>query len=247
MNITGKPKGIKRALIYTRVSTEEQAAHGYSLRHQEEIIRLHCQKEGIEVVKHFQDDGYSAKDFKHRPAFKELYEYVLAHPKTIDYVYIIRWDRFSRNMTQAYVEIDRLEKLGVQVKCLEETVSPRDPVFPYVRALKIAEGRSDNMRRALNTSSGIVRARKEGRYTGPPPKDYKRDRNSSGKSIIVPDESAVLIKEAFEIVSLGLYAIDNIRKILSEKGLKIGRSAFYDLLRNPTYMGFTKVPKFGDE
>jgi site-specific DNA recombinase len=29
--------------------------------------------------------------------------------------------------------------------------------------------------------------------------------------------------------------------------LKIGRSAFYKLFRNPTYMGLTKVPEFGDE
>lgn len=159
----------------------------------------------------------------------------------------MRWDRFSRNVTKAYVEIDRLEKLGVQVVCLEETISPKDPAFPLYRALKLAEGEMDNRRRALNTTTGIVRARKEGRYTGPPPKGYKRDRNTSGKSIIVPDESAVLIKEAFEIVSLGLYPIDNIRNILSEKGLKIGRSAFYELLRNPTYMGFTKVPEFGDD
>ena len=36
-------------------------------------------------------------------------------------------------------------------------------------------------------------------------------------------------------------------KILFEKGLKIGRSSFYDLLRNPTYMGMTKVPEFNEE
>ncbi len=208
---------------------------------------MHCQKEGVELIEHFQDDGYSAKDFKHRPAFQELYEYICVHPKTIDYVYVLRWDRFSRNVTQAYVEIDRLEKLGVQVKCLEETISRRDPIFPYVRAFKLAEGESDNIRRALNTTTGIIRARKEGRYTGPPPKGYKRERNANGKTIIVPDENAILIREAFEVVSLGLYSIDNVRKLLSEKGLKIGRSAFYDLLRNPTYIGLTKVPEFDEE
>lgn len=105
----------------------------------------------------------------------------------------------------------------------------------------------ENSRRALNTTMGIVRARKEGRYTSPPPKGYRRDRNINGKSTIVPDESAILIQEAFELVSLGLYPIDNVRKILSDKRLKIGKSAFYDLLRNPTYMGLTKVPKFRDE
>lgn len=247
MSFTDKPKGIKRALIYTRVSTEEQAVHGYSLGYQEEVLKLQCQKDGIELVKHFQDDGYSAKDFEHRPAFSELYEYIQLNPKTIDYVYVLRWDRFSRNVMNAYVEINRLDKLGVRVVCLEETVSPNDPMFPLYRAFKLAEGEMDNRRRALNTITGIVRARKEGRYTGTPPKGYKRDLNISGKSIIVPDESAILIKEAFEIVALGLYPIDNIRKTLSEKGLKIGKSTFYELLRNPTYMGFTKVPKFGDE
>lgn len=247
MSFISKPRGLKRALIYTRVSTEEQAIHGYSLGYQEELLKLQCQKDGVQLVEHFQDDGYSAKDFEHRPAFSDMYEYILHNPKTIDFIYVVRWDRFSRNVTKAYVEIDRLEKLGVQVVCLEKTISPKDPAFPLYRALKLAEGEMDNRRRALNTTTGIVRARKEGRYTGNPPKGYKRERNESGKSIIVPDESAVLIKEAFEIVSLGLYAIDNIRKILSEKGLKIGRSAFYDLLRNPTYMGFTKVPEFGDE
>jgi site-specific DNA recombinase len=247
MNLTSKPKGVKRALIYTRVSTEEQAIHGYSLGYQEELLKLQCQKDGVEFVKHFQDDGYSAKDFEHRPAFSNLYEHIRLHPKTIDYVYVVRWDRFSRNVKNAYVEIDRLEKLGVKVVCLEETISQKDPMFPMYRAFKIAEGEMDNRRRALNTTTGIVRARKEGRYTGPPPKGYKRDRNLSGKSTIIPDESALLIKEAFELVSLSLYPIDNIRKLLSQKGLKIGRSAFYNLLRNPTYMGLTKVPEFGDE
>jgi site-specific DNA recombinase len=247
MNFTDKTKGIKRALIYTRVSTEEQAIHGYSLRYQEDLLRQQCQKDGVEFVRHFKDDGYSAKTFENRPAFKELYEFILHNPKTINYLYIVRWDRFSRNVQQAYKEIGRLKELGVEIKYLEETISPRDPAFHLFRALKIGEGEMENSRRALNTTIGIVRARKEGRYTGPPPIGYKRERNTGGKSIIVPDENDILIKEAFEVAALGLYSIDTVRKIISEKGLKIGRSAFYSLLRNKTYMGFTKVPQFHDE
>ena len=209
-------------------------------------MRLQCQKEEIEVLEHFQDDGYSAKNFN-RPAFEDLYEFIKVNPKTIDYVYVVRWDRFSRNVTQAYVELDRLEKLGIEVRCLEETISSKDPAFPLFRALKLAEGEMDNRRRALNTTTGIVRARKEGRYTGPPPKGYKRERQAQGKSIIVPDENAIFIREAFEIVAMGIYSIDTVRKTLRDKGLKISRSCFYKLLRNPTYMGLTKVPQFGEE
>ncbi len=226
MNFINNPKGAKKALIYTRVSTEEQAIHGYSLGYQEEMLKLQCQKDGVDIINHFQDDGYSAKDFEHRPAFSRLYEYIHLNPKTIDYVYVVRWDRFSRNVTNAYVELNRLDKLGVQVKCLEETISHKDPAFPLFRALKLAEGEMDNRRRALNTTSGIVRARKEGRYTGTPPKGYKRERNAKDKTIIVPDENASLIREAFAIVALSLYPIDNIRKILSEKGLENWKKFF---------------------
>lgn len=79
MNTIEKQRLAKRAIIYTRVSTEEQALHGYSLGYQEQCLRLQCQKEGVEVIKHFQDDGYSAKSFDRRPAFQELYEYVKAN------------------------------------------------------------------------------------------------------------------------------------------------------------------------
>lgn len=82
MIFTSKPKGIiKRALIYTRVSTEEQAIYDSSLPYQEEMLKLQCQKDGVELVKHFKDDSYSAKDFEHRPAFTDLYEYIRLIPK----------------------------------------------------------------------------------------------------------------------------------------------------------------------
>ena len=38
----------KKAVTYTRVSTDEQAEKGYSLRDQEERINKHCEKNEIE-------------------------------------------------------------------------------------------------------------------------------------------------------------------------------------------------------
>jgi site-specific DNA recombinase len=71
MNNSKKVKSVKKAVIYTRVSTEEQAVRGNSLADQEELLRKACQYEGIEIVDHIQDDGYSAKTFN-RPAFQQF-------------------------------------------------------------------------------------------------------------------------------------------------------------------------------
>jgi DNA invertase Pin-like site-specific DNA recombinase len=42
--------GPKKAILYARVSTDEQARSGYSLVQQLEALRVHCEREGYEVL-----------------------------------------------------------------------------------------------------------------------------------------------------------------------------------------------------
>ena len=60
---------MKNAIIYSRVSTEEQGK-GYSLSDQKDRLEKYCQIKGIHIVASFVDE-YSAKTFD-RPAFKKL-------------------------------------------------------------------------------------------------------------------------------------------------------------------------------
>lgn len=71
MKYTAKDQRPKKAVIYTRVSTDDQADHGFSLANQEELLRKECARKGFELVGHFQDDGYSATNFD-RPGFQNL-------------------------------------------------------------------------------------------------------------------------------------------------------------------------------
>ena len=51
--------GPKRAILYARVSTDEQARSGYSLAQQIEALRDYAAREGYEVLKEVQDPGQS--------------------------------------------------------------------------------------------------------------------------------------------------------------------------------------------
>ena len=62
----------KIAGIYIRVSTEDQAREGFSLREQKEKLLQLCAFKGYEVFKVYEDAGISAKDMEHRPAFQEM-------------------------------------------------------------------------------------------------------------------------------------------------------------------------------
>ena len=236
---------MKRAVIYTRVSTDEQAMKGNSLHDQEEVLCKACAQDGVEIIDHIQDDGYSAKTFK-RPGFQKFLGDLNKGLK-VDLLYVVRWDRFSRNMENGFLMLHDLRKYGVEVKCLEETYDTSDPAAVMLRAIKMAEPEMDNRRRAKNTQMGIRRTLKEGRYAcGAAPVGYMWDRNGS-KPIIKPSPMAHLVKEAFEIYSTGLYSIESVRKLLVEKGLNIGKTAFNHMLRNPIYIGKLVIPEHGEE
>jgi hypothetical protein len=136
--------------------------------------------------------------------------------------------------------------LGVEVKCLEEQLDSNDPAAVLLRAIKLAEPEMENKRRAINTKMGIERAKSEGRYMcGKAPLGYAWVRDQKNRPIITPSLDASLILEAFQTYATGLYSIDQVWKQLMEKGLKISRSQFHALLRNPTYA--EKVSIKGEE
>jgi site-specific DNA recombinase len=105
-------------------------------------------------------------------------------------LYVVRWDRFSRNMENGFLMLRDLRSYGVQVKCLEETYDTSDPSAVLLRAIKMAEPEMDNRRRAKNTQMGIRRALKEGRYAcGAAPIGYSWDRSTS-RPMIKPNKDA---------------------------------------------------------
>ena len=109
---------MKKAIIISRVSSDEQKKKGYSLWMQEESLTKYCHKEHIEVVKVYCED-HSAKNFD-RPEWKKLMVYVKANKKNIDYIMFTTWDRFSRNISEALLVIDKLRSFGVEPIAIEQ-------------------------------------------------------------------------------------------------------------------------------
>ena len=90
---------MKKAIIYTRVSTDEQANHGYSLNDQKSRLEKYCEIKEHEIVQAVKED-YSAKTFD-RPEFRKLLDYIKANKGRVDLLLVLKWDRFSRNATDA--------------------------------------------------------------------------------------------------------------------------------------------------
>ena len=67
----------KRAILYARVSTEEQARSGYSLAQQIEALRAYAAGEGYEVLEEVLDPGQSGANLA-RPGMDRVRDLVQA-------------------------------------------------------------------------------------------------------------------------------------------------------------------------
>lgn len=233
------------AIIYTRVSTDEQAEKGYSLRDQKQRLEKHCNVNGIEVVKHFEDD-HSAKTFD-RPEFKKLIEFIKKNKGLVKKLLIVKWDRFSRNMEASLNMITQLVKLGVSVEAIEQPLDESVPENLLMKAFYLAAPQVENARRSLNTTNGMRKALKEGRYVSTAPYGFKNTRDEQNRPVITHSTMATAIKKAFEQIATGNFPIEVLRKKLYKEGLDISRSNFYTVLRNPIYCGKIRIKAFKDE
>jgi site-specific DNA recombinase len=236
---------MKRAVIYTRVSTDEQADRGYSLGVQRDQLEKYCESKNIEILKVYVDD-HSAKSFD-RPQFKEFLNYAKTHHPYIDYFLFVSWDRFSRNAPDAYEMLGRLKKWNIEAQAIMQPIDFSVPQNKVMLSIYLTLPEVDNDIRSQKVRSGMRGANKLGRWVRQAPMGYKNRRDEVNKPIIVPAENAYLIREAFEEIVKDVRTLNDIRLELNRKGFKVSRSNFSILVRNPVYIGKIVIPAFEDE
>jgi DNA invertase Pin-like site-specific DNA recombinase len=221
----------------SRVSSEEQA-QGYSLGVQEDSLIRYCEKNDITIIQKFRED-HSAKDFN-RPRFKDFLIFARKHKGQIDYLLITSWDRFSRNLTDAFVMIRTLKNLGITVQAIEQQTDMSIPENKAILAMFLAIPEIDNERRSIKIRGGMQAALKQGRWCMKAPRGYRNARDENNRPVIIPGNDAVYIKRMFVGIAAGK-AQAEIRMQLKKEGYELSKSNFSAILRNPVYMGKVKV------
>ena len=236
---------MKNVILYVRVSTDEQADKGFSLRDQEQKLLNYCKLNNMNVLELFRED-YSAKTFK-RPEFKKLTAYCKKNQKSIDELLFIKWDRFSRNTMESYNVINSFRNLGIVVNAIEQPLDLSVPEQGLMLAVYLSMPEVENHRRSLNVKAGMRRAFLEGRYVASPPKGYSMGRDDSKKPILVPDGNAKFIQEAFELLATGVYNQKEVLDQLCKKGFRSSKTALARIIRNPIYHGDIHISAFENE
>jgi site-specific DNA recombinase len=109
--------GAKQAVLYARVSTDEQARSGYSLAQQIEALRQYAAREGYQVLEEVTDPGQSGASLE-RPGMDRVRDLVATGE--VDVVFAQDRDRFSREPAYHYLLKKEFEEYGCLLRALND-------------------------------------------------------------------------------------------------------------------------------
>lgn len=225
----------KRAALYIRVSTEEQARHGYSLAEQEHDLRKYAEGKGYIVIGVYADEGVSARKMPH---LRKGLQRLLRDIKTgsIDIVVFKCLDRWFRNVRDYYIVQDILDAHSVDWECSQEslynTTTTNGRLMLNLK-LTLAQHESDQTSdRVKYVQQGLLRSGKV--ITGHMPDGYKINKR---KHIVIDKKKVPMIQDMFEYFSKNHSVLRTYRMLWQKYRYGKTEGAVGRTLQNRIYIG----------
>ena len=233
-----------RAAIYVRVSTEEQAAEGYSIGAQKEMLQDYCIVEGWEVAGVYEDDGYSGRSVK-RPAYQRM----MSEMDSWDVLLVIKMDRIHRNSRNFMNMMEVLSKHGKMFVSQSEALDTTNALGRFVvdmiqrlaqlESEQIGERTYMGMREKAETLDKAEEGKRTMGFT--PPFGYRLENGGLEEE---PEELPVVSRMFSEYLSGS--TMDEISWSLGREGILTRRGNPWNkrnmstVLHNPVYAGYMR-------
>ncbi len=156
---------MKRAVLYTRISTCDQNSETQAL----DLRRL-AEQRGFEIVHEYSDriSGAKAK----RPALDQML--AAAHRREFDTVLVWAADRLARSVRHFLEVLDTLNHLGIEFVSFRENLDTGGPLGRAVVVIVSAVAELERNLIIERVRAGLRRARLEGRILGRRPIEIDR-------------------------------------------------------------------------
>src|SRR5918912_390133 len=206
--------GPKRAILYARVSGEEQRKKGYSLADQLDTLRRWCSENEYEVVDEIEDGAYSGA-YLERPGLDRVREMVATG--SVNAVVVLFRDRIARGV-YAQLLAEEFRQHGARLVALNSRGddSPDgelgDNILDVIAAWerkKIAE----------RMNRGKRRKAKEGKIVAGPRPNYGFRFNEERDGYLIDKERMAVIRRIFQMVGPEGMALNRVRHTLEREGI----------------------------
>lgn len=214
---------MKKAIIYTRVSSNDQIENT-SLQHQFEKCKTFAKLKDFKIVKHYSDEGFSGKNFN-RPSFQLL----IKEQDKFEIIICYSLDRFSRSTFELLKIIKEFKDLGKEIYFLNPMINTSDKYGEFFMTILSAIAQLERSMILERTRNGIKERFKQGKLQNRIPFGYN-------KNCTINKKQAKKVEEIFK------YRIMNPKEPIIQiaKKFKMPNSSIHLILRNKFYIGHMK-------
>src|SRR5215216_3806507 len=234
-------RGPKKAILYARVSTQEQVEKGYSLAQQMEALREYAAREGYEIVEEVVDPGQSGASLA-RPGLDRVRDLVVAGGISI--VLAQDRDRFSREPAYLYLLREEFAEHGTKLRALNYR-SDDSPEGELTNGILDQLAKFERAKTMERTRRGKQRKAREGKIIATRAA-FGFDYNATRDGYVVNPEQMEVVRRIFYMAGVEKTTMYAIKKHLEEAGLKTpsGKSVWdppfiRGLLVNDLYKPYT--------
>jgi site-specific DNA recombinase len=207
--------GPKRAILYARVSTDEQGKSGYSIPDQLRRLREYAEYECLEVLEEIVDDGYSGGS-ANRPGLHRIME--LGEAGKLELVVATKRNRLFRSRFYRLLWDRDLEDLGVRLVALDDTGNR----FGDAMQDEFAEWEKEEI--ARRTTSGKLEKARQGKVVGGIPcPNYGFQLNEAHDAYVVNEATMPVLRRMFRMVGAEANSIYAVKKALEAEGIPAPR------------------------
>ena len=189
----------KTAILYARVSTDEQARSGYSLAQQIEALRVYAARKGYEILEEVQDPGQSGASLE-RPGMDRVRDLVSAGGVSV--VLAQDRDRLAREPAYHYLLRREFEEHGTVLRALNDR-GDDTPEGELTDGILDQLAKFERAKMAERTRRGKLRRAKEGKVIAGQAAPYGFAYNAGRDNFVVDEERMGVVARIFHEIAGG--------------------------------------------
>src|ERR687886_2278781 len=192
--------GPKRAILYARVSTDEQARSGFSLAQQLEALREYASREGYEVLEEVSDPGQSGASLE-RPGMDRVRDLVAAGGASV--VLAQDRDRFAREPAYHYLLKREFEERGCKIRALNDR-GDDSPEGQLTDDVLDVLAKFERAKTAERTRRGLLRKAREGKVIKGPKPNFGFRFNETNDQLVIYEPEMRIVEKIFRMAADGM-------------------------------------------
>ena len=206
----------RRAILYARVSTEEQAKSGYSLAQQIEALRAYAAREGYEILEEVTDPGQSGVSLE-RPGMDRVRDLVAAGG--VAAVLAQDRDRFAREPAYLFILKTEFAEHGTLLRALNDR-GDDSPEGEFTDGVLDQLAKLERAKLAERTRRGKFQKVRQGKLLAAAPRPrYGFRYNERRDGYEVDEETMPVVRRIFRLFGEEGASVHGVRDALERTGV----------------------------